>query len=251
MRKIVWLYADMVFGVCDRILRDAAAAQDATQETFLRLLRKPTAVHRSLGGWLHQTATRIANDAVRSDASRREREAEYAAARPTQVSEWESLSPLIVEVLYTLPEDQRTLLVSHFLLGKSQRELMAEWEKRVSPATMSRRIKEALEALRTGLGKKGVVIGGVILLSLLEDRPAQAAPPRLTRELGKMAMVSGAISVARAWPFIKFLAAAAAVITALVFGSIWAIRATLSSSSSPDDAPHAAAISTPTTPRTP
>src|SRR5438309_10102101 len=64
--EIVRRYAGMVFAACRRIVRDASLAEDVSQETFFRLMKRPESVSHSLGAWLHQAATNLAVDAVRS-----------------------------------------------------------------------------------------------------------------------------------------------------------------------------------------
>ena len=189
--EIVRRYATVVYATCHRILGDRARAEEVSQETFFRLVRKPEAVTRSLGGWLHRAATQLAIDAVRRDAARRKREVKAARARSKQpVSRWEELSPLIDEALAELPEETRTLLVRHFLQGKSQASLAVE--HLTSAATVSRRIKAGLETLRVRLRGKGVLVAAAALSGFLADRTAQAAPEALLTELGKMTLISGA-----------------------------------------------------------
>src|SRR5262249_52540658 len=77
-------HGPMVPGVCHRLLYDAAAAEDAFQATFLVLGRKAAAIDgsRSLAGWLHTVARRVALKARTRDARRRDREEERLT--PTQ-----------------------------------------------------------------------------------------------------------------------------------------------------------------------
>jgi RNA polymerase sigma-70 factor (ECF subfamily) len=60
---------------CRRLLGDATAAEDATQETFLRMLRSApdlatTAEPRVVMAWLYRTCTRISIDTLREHARR-------------------------------------------------------------------------------------------------------------------------------------------------------------------------------------
>jgi RNA polymerase sigma factor (sigma-70 family) len=79
-------HGPMVFGVCRRLLGDAAAAEDAAQATFVVLARKAGSVRApgALGAWLHRTACHLALKHRRADARRRDREARGAveAGRP-------------------------------------------------------------------------------------------------------------------------------------------------------------------------
>ncbi len=59
-------------GVAYRMLGSLEEAQDAVQETWLRLERADVGEIASLGGWLRTTASRICLDMLRARAARRE-----------------------------------------------------------------------------------------------------------------------------------------------------------------------------------
>ena len=190
--EIVRRYAAAVFSTCIRILGDRARADDVSQETFFRLSQKPEAVKQSLGGWLHTAATRLAIDVVRSESSRAQREASYERKAASETVQWQDVSPHVDEALAELPEEYRTLLVRHFLQGKSQCSLASELS--TSPATISRRIKTGVEMLRGQLKKKGVVVAVAMLVTMLRDQCLAAAPLEMYRELGKITMLSGQVA---------------------------------------------------------
>jgi len=187
--EIVRRYAAAVFSTAVRILGDRARADDVSQETFFRLSQKPDSVKQSLGGWLHTAATRLSIDIVRSESSRTEREQKYQAKPAAEVTQWSEISPLVDETLAEMPDETRVLLVRHFLQGHNQCALAGEL--RTSPATVSRRIKSAVDDLRARLNKKGVIIAAALLVTMMRDHGAQAAPVELMRELGKITMLSG------------------------------------------------------------
>jgi RNA polymerase sigma-70 factor (ECF subfamily) len=187
--EIVRRYAAAVFSTAMRVLGDRARADDVAQETFFRLSQKPEMVRQSLGGWLHTAATRLAIDAVRSEASRAHREATYERPGSSESMQWADISPHVDEALSELPDETRVLLVRHFLQNVSQCTLAGEL--RTSPATVSRKIKAGVESLRKQLRKKGVCIAGAMLVTLMREYGAQAAPAELMQELGKITMLSG------------------------------------------------------------
>jgi RNA polymerase sigma factor (sigma-70 family) len=204
--EIVRRYAGVVYATSYRVVQDRGRAEDVAQEVFFKLLRRPQSVSQSLGGWLHQCATRLALDDVRSETARRKREANRRIELPdedTQAQTWAELSPHVDEALATLPEELRELLVSHFLQGKSQNAIAVE--TRTSPATISRRMRDAVTALRAELRRSGVVVAPALLVGLFKmNAPSQAAlvPQSLLTELGKMAIVgkpAAALSSPFAW----------------------------------------------------
>ena len=184
--EIVRRYAGAVFATCHRILHDPMSAEDAAQETFFRLMTRPQRVSTSLGGWLHRAATRLALDIRRSDVSRRRREAAYEMSLPTEASSWADVAPRLDEALAAVPEDQRELLVRHFLRGEAQAEMATESE--TSAATMCRRIKAAVDALREELAARGVSVAPAVLLVLLGNNGVSHPSAALTLAMGKMSL---------------------------------------------------------------
>ncbi len=192
--QIVKRYASMVYNTCWRVLRDTGRAEEVCQDTFFKLMTKPASVKSSLGGWLHRTATTGSLDVLRSETARRRRERVYAREayiNPASQGTWQALSPLIDEALNELPPSTRTLLVEHFLMGKTQRQLANQMN--TSTATISRRISRGLSELRKHLEGKGLVlaIATLMALSCNAANAAHPVPAALSRELGKMSMVSG------------------------------------------------------------
>lgn len=193
--QIVQRHAAMVFGAGYRILADRARAEEVAQEAFLRLARRPWSVTHSVAGWLHRAATQVALDVYRSDSARRRRETEFVfhnpPPRPRQIHEalhWAEISPIIDAALAELSESDRSLLVEHFLEGRTQQAIAAE--RKVSTATLCRQVKAALEKLRAHLGRRGVwAAGGALGLWMTHHAPAEASAGLLA-ELGKLSMIS-------------------------------------------------------------
>src|SRR5215471_16181592 len=59
---LLWRHGTMVWQLCRDVTRDAHAAEDAFQATFLALVRKAKSIRsrESLGAWLYQVAYRAA-----------------------------------------------------------------------------------------------------------------------------------------------------------------------------------------------
>ena len=197
--QIVQRYASFVYATCLRVIGDGSRAEDLSQETFFRLMRRPHEVRQNLGGWLHRTATHLALDSLRSETSRRKREITYTIECDHEASSWSELSPAVDQALSEMPEEFRLLLVNHFLLGKTQAEIAEEVHQ--SPSTISRRMQQALAQLRQHLRLKGIYALPASLAGLLCHVAARKAPATLVHELGKMAMVSGTNAAARVAQF--------------------------------------------------
>jgi RNA polymerase sigma-70 factor (ECF subfamily) len=215
--QIVQRYVNVVYATGLRIVGDSARAEDVSQETFFRLMRRPHEINQNLGAWLHRTATHLALDFIRSDTSRRRREITYTRECQHEASTWSELSPAVDQAISELPEDLRTLLVGHYLLGRSQAELAHEMNQ--SPATVSRRMQRGLDELRQRLRLKGICALPAALATLLCHVSARQAPASLVREMGKMTMVHASSS---------FGAAKAAALRAAQGGTAPAAKLSLS-----------------------
>jgi len=187
--EIVRRHAGLVYGACVRVLGDADRAADATQETFFQFLRDAGRITGSLPNWLHRVAMGKAVDVVRKDSSRQRREAEYADLKQRQVGEWKELSPYVDQALDALDDEEREMLIRYFFEGRSMAEIAAA--KGISHPTVSRRIEKGIGELHAQLRRRGLIVAGAALTSLLGRNAAQAAPASVLQELAKMALVGG------------------------------------------------------------
>jgi RNA polymerase sigma factor (sigma-70 family) len=185
--EITRRYAGLVYGTCLRVTGDVECARDATQETFFQLLKNAGQVSGSLGGWLHQVATRRAVDLVRRDRARRRREEAFAAEVAQSNDDWADVSPLVDEAMTELEPALRDLLLRRFVQRESTVQMAAA--EGVSQPTMSRRVEGALEELRERLRKKGVGVASAAL-GVMMAGAAQDAPAMVLAELGKMALAT-------------------------------------------------------------
>ena len=229
--EITRRYADLVYGTCLRVTGDAECARDATQDTFFQLLKHAGRVTGSLGGWLHQVATRRAVDLVRRDTARRKRERAFAAGSAQETDAWTEVSPLVDEAMNEIEPVQRDLLLRHFLQGETTVQMAAA--EGVSQPTMSRHVEAALEQLRDRLRKKGVGVAAVALGSMLAGT-AQEAPAMVLAELGKMALTTSGSAAASAATATVLgintkLAIAAAIVAIVGVGGFVAYKMTRSS----------------------
>jgi len=244
---IIRLHGGMVYNTGLRITGDVHHAADVTQETFFHLLQNAGRITGSLGGWLHQVATRRAIDLVRRDSSRHRREQEYAAQTAVETDSWADLSPLVDEALNELDEEARDLIIRHFLQGKKMVEIAAD--DGVSQPTVSRRVEQAVLALRERLRLKGVLAAAGVLSGLLASSTASAVPVPVMVELGKMSALSAGAAGATAKTILGALKVkvAAVALTAVVGGGAYLIYS--SADRTPPPAPPPPIVPARTVPR--
>lgn len=213
---IVLRYRDMVFATCLRALGDVAQAEDATQETFLKLAQQAGRVRSNVAAWLHHCAMGTSIDLVRRSDARRRAERGAAAERASvqDAPAWADLEPVIDRALASLTDADRELIVARYLAGRSQRDLALE--AGVSEGALSRRLTKAVDRLRSQLGNAGLAVGGsALLVGALEGASAAAAGPELVSSLAKI----GLSGVGRAAPVGRLAVASAVGVGALAIGA--------------------------------
>ena len=183
-------YVGVVYGTCLRITANVHDAEELTQDCFFELARRAATIRSSVGGWLHSLATHRALNAVRSRNRRREHEQGAAAVKTEAVAEaevtWRHIEPLLDQAIDALPEELRLPVILHFLENRPQGEVALRLG--VHQSTVSRRIREALEALRARLREAGLVLALGPLASLLTNHAGQPAAPHLLASLTKIAL---------------------------------------------------------------
>lgn len=129
---LAYRYHAMVMATCRRALRDEADAEDAAQETFLKLAQHAGAIRSNVGAWLHAAAMGTSVDIARRRTSRARSE-RSAAAQPAESGGsdearllWRDIEPILDEALAALDVADRELIVGRFLAGRSQHELARE-----------------------------------------------------------------------------------------------------------------------------
>lgn len=134
-----------------RLTGDRYAAEDVVQETLTRAWQRMdtlSATKGSVRGWLLTVARNIVIDQARARAARPPEVAESPANPPVELDHSESVVDLVTvsELLQTLSEDHRQVLIQLYFRGRSVRE--AAEELGVPPGTVKSRSFHALRALR-------------------------------------------------------------------------------------------------------
>jgi RNA polymerase sigma factor (sigma-70 family) len=198
---LVHRYQSMVLATCQRVMGRGSEAEDATQETFLKLAQNAGRIRSNAAAWLHACALRTALDLLRRRETRDRAErgsvdADPASPSPSDVATWREIKPLLDDALSQLAEEDRDLLVSRFLVGRSEADLAREAD--VNPGTLNRRIDRALERLRLKLRGKGLALAGVgVLGAALGHGLAPPVQPALTAaimQVGLTGIGTGAVA---------------------------------------------------------
>jgi RNA polymerase sigma factor (sigma-70 family) len=176
---LVRRHGPMVLGVCRRVLRIEAEAEDAFQATFLVLVRKATAIwpRAMVGNWLYGVARKTAMKAKTMNHRRREKE-RVAGTRPRSEilgPDWQHLLDLLDEELARLPEHYRVPIIACDLEGKSIRE--AARQLGCPEGTVATRLVRGRAMLARRLGRRQLALSGGLLLSILVQSAASAGVP--------------------------------------------------------------------------
>jgi RNA polymerase sigma factor (sigma-70 family) len=222
--ELVTRYQGMVFGVCVRIVKDHARAEDLVQECFLKLTNtRPRNIHL-LGPWLHRVATNTSINQLGSDQRRQAREKKYMAdAQSAHETNWDDLSDILDEEINTLSIDSREVIVAHFLEGHTQVEIAERLG--ITRQAVHKRIARGLDSLHQKLKSRGVVVPAAALAAMMASEITVAASASLAATMGK-AVLSGVFAPAKTaavgLPKILFALAASVV---LILGGVVALNA--------------------------
>ncbi len=229
-------YSTMVFSTCLRILGDPSAAADATQATFIVLVRNARKLSRGtlLSGWLFVTAQNAARKLLRASARRAkyERESAMLRSKAKNVS-WEEVRPELDAAIASLPRKQRDAIVLRYLQGRSENEAAAEMG--CPRGTLSAWATRGLSKLREKLSRLGVAVPAATLAGLLGERTVEVVPAGLAASiqavcLGKVAASQPVLSVTEdlmksmMLAKIKMVVAAVCVTMALGGGGVVAVK---------------------------
>ena len=187
--EIVRRHSSMVYGTCMRILGNGAAAQDVTQECFVKLGEITTLRSSSLRGLLHTIATHLSINWLRTESRRRRREITFATQSKRRVEvHWNDVQDHVDEAIANLPEKLRYSVISHFLEGYTHKAIARELG--VDESTVRYRIRKGIEQIRKRLKRSGIPVGSAALAAMLEAHIGEATvlPPVLLTSLGKLAI---------------------------------------------------------------
>ncbi|HYV34771.1 MAG TPA: sigma-70 family RNA polymerase sigma factor [Gemmataceae bacterium] len=169
---LVQRHGPMVLSVCQRLLSDGHAAEDAFQATFMVLARRAASVMRSqpLAGWLHGVARRVAVRAAAQTTARQNRERRHIPMQsptPPDDLNWQELRAVLDEEIGRLPEKYRLPIVLCYLEGQTHEK--AAMELGVAKSSLTTRLARARDLLRGQLARRGITLSIGALTTALAD----------------------------------------------------------------------------------
>jgi RNA polymerase sigma factor (sigma-70 family) len=177
---LVGRHGPMVFGVCQRILRNEHDAEDAFQATFLVLAHKAKSQRwqESVGGWLYEVACRVARKARADRARRQVRERQVAivpSVDPLSFAAGREIQAVLDEELCRLPEKYRLPVVLCYLEGRSRSEAARQlgWKE----GTVAGRLARGRSLLQKRLARRGITVPAAVLAAALTESLAKATAP--------------------------------------------------------------------------
>ncbi|MBA4064038.1 MAG: hypothetical protein C0501_10060 [Isosphaera sp.] len=191
---LVRRHGPMVLGVCRRVLRNGADADDAFQAAFLVLARRAGALgsRELLAGFLHRVAFNTARKLRRANRRRAGRETPLAGvAEPAAAvsDDRDELLAVLDEELSRLPDRYRVPVVLCDLEGATRREAAVRlgWPE----GTVAGRLARARKLLADRLAARGVApAAGVVVVV-----PGASATPGLVA--GAVRLAAGGAASAR------------------------------------------------------
>ena len=196
---LVRRHGPMVLRVCQRVLHDVHAAEDAFQATFLVLSRKAASLRcaDTVGCFLHGVAFRVAQNARKQRVRRQKHESQNVAKNratdPLAEVSVREAQAILDQELACLPEKYRAPLVLCCLEGKTRDE--AAWQLGWPVKLVKSRLEDGRERLRSRLTRRGLTLPAALVATLLAEEAAPAAVPMvLIRAALQAVLTSNSVS---------------------------------------------------------
>jgi RNA polymerase sigma-70 factor, ECF subfamily len=161
LREVYDQFASFVYGLAVRVIGDALAAEDVSQEVFVSFWERPSAFdpdRGSLRTWLGTLTHRRAVDHVRREEARR-RWAERDASRVVPAPDVDELATALVaaervrEALAELPADQQEAIQLAYFGGRTYRQVADELG--IPEGTAKSRLRLGLRRIAVALETEG------------------------------------------------------------------------------------------------
>jgi RNA polymerase sigma factor (sigma-70 family) len=150
-------YSAAIYGLAFKILKEEALAEDALQETFVRIWRKIQTYDPSKGRlftWMLNIVRNIAIDMLRARESRKVTQTSsihqfsFDSKGPSAAMQVEHIG--LREIVDGLPPDQKLVIELIYFLGYTQSEVAEEYD--IPLGTVKSRVRLAMNHLRAKIG---------------------------------------------------------------------------------------------------
>jgi RNA polymerase sigma-70 factor (ECF subfamily) len=144
-------YADTLYGVILKVLNNEELAQDALQETFIKVWKKAESYNANkakLFTWLYRIAYNTAIDKVRSQTNKDSKEIQIEASNVYKLTS-KSLNEDVMDIkkhLKSIDEKYQIVINALFFEGMTQQEASDELE--IPLGTIKSRLKIGLRELK-------------------------------------------------------------------------------------------------------
>lgn len=186
--QLVQRYSKLVYSISYRILKNNSDAEDAVQNTFVRLKLYANKFDKSqpLNPWLARIASgeaiRIYNrnkntqkkESVRMDTKNNSLISQRRSV--VEVAEKEEMENIVKKAIELLPDTSRIALTLYYAGGLSQTEIANEMG--VSQVSISEKIKNGLEKVKTYLKKSGFQASIALSPSLMQECIVSVSPTK-------------------------------------------------------------------------
>jgi RNA polymerase sigma factor (sigma-70 family) len=230
LEALVHRHANMVWGVCRRVLQSHHDAEDAFQATFLVLLRKATTIvpRERIGNWLYGVAHQTARKARATRAKKQARERQgmdipQPAAPEQQL--WDDLHPILDEEMSRLPDNYRAVLVLCELEGKTAKE--AARQLGVPEGTVASRLARGRALLAKRLTRYGLAVSGGTVAALLGEKAAAGPISVVSSTIKSLSLVASGTALPAGAISARVAALTESVLKAMLLNKLRAVKAVL------------------------
>jgi RNA polymerase sigma factor (sigma-70 family) len=227
-------HVNLVYSVALRQTGNPHHAQEITQAVFITLARKAGQLRheKALSSWLFQTTRLTANNFLRSEFRRHQREQEAYMQSTLNVSTgevWPRIAPVLDTAVEKLCETDRRAILLRFFEGRNLSEVGTALG--ISEAAAEKRVSRALEKLRKLFGKRGLTLSAAAIGAAVSANAVQAAPGTLAATVTTAALSGTAATAATLLAATKSLAmttaqklAVTAALTATMGAGLYATK---------------------------
>lgn len=197
---LVSRYADLVYSVAVRMVRDPHLAEEVAQAVFIVLAHKADKFDDKviLSSWLCRTARYAASNVLTIERRRRQREQEAHMQDilnpPESAEAWIQIAPLLDDAMERLGRKDHDALVLRFFDNKNFTEVGAALGASEDAAKM--RVGRALEKLRKFFSRRGVSLSAGAIAGAVSVNSVQAAPVGLAASITAAAISGTAVTTA-------------------------------------------------------